>query len=108
MEIICPKCGKPAHRTKTKYGIRNYHCSLWSWGCAPLADKRTHKIRKEAHRSFDIIWESKFLTRSQAYRWLSKSLNIPVSECHMRFFDYEKCEKVIHLCNGFKSVLKLK
>lgn len=104
-KIICPKCGQVAKRTQTKYGIRNYCCNLWSWGNAPLVDKRTHNARKRAHENFDILWKSKLLTRAEAYKWLAKSMNLSGKKCHIKLFDYEKCKRVIRLCRNFHKLM---
>lgn len=102
-KIYCPKCGKEAKRTQTKYGIRNYcpEHNLWSWGNAPMVDRKTHKARTEAHNHFDFLWKSKTLTRTQAYAWLAKSLCISKEECHMKKMDYERAKQVSRLCRNF-------
>lgn len=102
IEVICPKCGKVAKNTQTKYGIRSYCCNLWSWKGAPLTDKKTHKARSNAHKHFDVLWKMGFMSRSEAYNWLSKALNISRDACHMKLLNYKQCKKVINLCKHFK------
>lgn len=108
IEVICPKCGKVAKNTQTKYGIRSYCCNLWSWKGAPLADKKTHKARIKAHRHFDILWKTGFLSRSEAYNWLSKTLNISKDVCHMKLLNYEQCKKVIRICRNFEKSMEFR
>lgn len=102
--LICPLCGRVATSTKTQYGVRNNCCSLWSWGDSPLVDKRTHNARKRAHEYFDIIWKEGFMTRSQAYAWLAKSLKISRNKAHMKKMDYKMAKRVIKLCRNFKTL----
>jgi hypothetical protein len=45
--VQCPKCGRMAVESTTKYGIRSSCCDLWSWDRDPLVDKATHEARKE-------------------------------------------------------------
>ena len=100
-KIICPKCNSIAKNVQTKYGLRSHCCNLWSWKGAPLVDRETHITRMTAHKHFDVLWKSGILTRSEAYEWLSRSLNIPKEECHMKIMQYNMAKKVIRLCRNF-------
>jgi hypothetical protein len=104
VSIICPKCGKEAKSTNTKYGTRNYCCDLYSWGDYPLVSKGTHKSRIKAHESFDRLWKSGLMKRSDAYTWLAKTLDIPQSKCHIKQFNKKMCRKVIQVCRNFKQL----
>jgi len=107
--LLCPKCGKVAVSTKTEYGLRNHcsHCNMWSWGNnSPLVSKATHSARQGAHKSFDIIWESRFMTRADSYEWLAKSLGISSKDCHMKKMNFETANKVIQLCRFFSQIGK--
>ncbi len=53
--------------------------------------------RKKAHITFDRIWKSGFLHRSQAYEWLSRSLHLSREDCHIKYFDKPLCEQVINV-----------
>jgi hypothetical protein len=101
-KILCPKCGKEAKTTKTKYGPRNSCCDMWSWGKSPLVDERTHKARRAAHAAFDPIWRSKTLSRTKAYKWLAKELRLPRELCHMKLMDADTAYDVVDLCRNFK------
>ncbi len=85
--IRCPKCGAKAHAETTRYGIRNRHCDLWSWGDAPLVNRETHEARKAAHAAFDTLWKSGLMSRGEAYRCLQKKLKLTPDECHMKLMD---------------------
>jgi len=70
--MVCPLCGNPPKTTETKYGRRNSCCNLWSWGISPLVCKDTHEARKQAHKTFDILWKNLGFSRSDCYRILYK------------------------------------
>ena len=97
---------------------------------AALPDKDVRKWRHLAHAAFDPVWHKKKdrksdrqkahsrkvsgkakerpakfvyqITREGAYRWLANALEIPVEDCHIRFFDIATCKKVIEICGGTK------
>jgi len=104
IKVICPKCGEEAKTIMTKYGIKNICCNLWSWGNAPLVEAKVHKARIRAHKTFDKLWKSGLLTRTQAYGWLSKALNIPKNKCHMKKMDYDTARRVVTICRNFNQL----
>ena len=105
--VICPRCGKPAKTAKTRYGVRNSCCDVWSWGDGqPMFDKFTHHARRSAHDSFDRLWKEKKMTRSAAYKWLSEKLKLPKRRCHIKQFNESQCFDVERLAE--KKIRKLK
>lgn len=50
-----------------------------------------------AHDAFDALWKSGEMTRTEAYRWLAKSMDLPSSAAHMEQFDVEQCQQVARL-----------
>ena len=84
---VCPKCGAYAgvHR-----GTIN--------GKGSVANKELRDARKRAHLYFDAIWQKELSSRTQAYKWLSLQLGIPVEITHIGMFTVEQCEKVIRIC----------
>ncbi len=100
---ICPICSAPAHRQNTVYGIRYWHCNLWSWDGYPLADSETHALRKKVHKLFDPLWQSNKMTRTEAYRCLARSLKIPYRKCHMKMMGKETLKKVLLLIKKHKE-----
>lgn len=42
----CPKCGREAKATQTRYGVRHDCCDLHSWHGRPLVDQATHDRRR--------------------------------------------------------------
>lgn len=100
---ICPKCGAAAHSIVTKYGPRYEHCDLWSWGNFPLVDKETHDLRQLAHSKFDPIWQSRKVSRTEAYRNLARKLKIPYRKCHMKLMGKKTLKKVLKIIEKEKK-----
>jgi len=78
-----------------------------------MSDKRTARARIAAHEAFDPIWmEGRKKTRGQrrtaAYQWLAKEMGLHPGQCHMRFMDFDQCQRVIALCApltcGFEDI----
>jgi len=72
------------------------------------ANKVLRDARHNAHLMFDPLVQSKVdagmkrkLAQTKAREWLSKQLNIDVSECHMGMMELDRCNKVIELCKPF-------
>jgi len=123
MNPDCPYCGKPSelvggdaiypHR-EDLYNKRFYRCAPCKAyvGCHPntekplgrLANAELRRAKMDAHKAFDSTWKSGALSRSQAYRWLAESLEIPADECHIGMFDVEACHKVIEACTGTPQI----
>lgn len=64
-----------------------------------LANRKLRKLRVQAHKSFDRLWHSGYMTREWAYKWLSVRLEIQEKQCHIGQFGEERCEQTIKLCN---------
>jgi len=112
---ICPHCAGKVEIAKNSeiYG-REY--GEWPWaylcrGCCAyvgmhpftaiplgtLADEPTRDARKRAKAAFNPLWESRRMTRSEAYSWLASQLDIAVGACHVGWFDVATCERVIKI-----------
>ena len=65
-----------------------------------LANKGLRELRVQAHKSFDRLWRSGYMTREWAYKWLSVRMEINEKQCHIGQFDDNRCEKTIKLCNS--------
>ncbi len=112
-EVNCPYCGSQAEFVDSKEVYGRSYGMIYLCRCKPefsyvgthkdtdkplgrLADRMLREYKKKAHAAFDPIWRSaKMMTRTEAYKWLSKELGIPGAECHIGMFDVEMCEKVI-------------
>lgn len=109
---VCPYC-----KCLTKYvhsevvygkGIKDYgmiyHCQpchAWvgvhkgtSQALGRLANGELRKAKNEAHKAFDIIWSQNYMTRTEAYEWLSDELDIDPEYCHIGMFNVATCKKV--------------
>ncbi|WP_342656814.1 hypothetical protein GKC68_10495 [Pantoea sp. RSPAM1] len=63
-----------------------------------LADFDTRQARKRCKKPFEKIWRSGLMSRTEAYHWLARELNINVSACHFGWFDVEQCESAKRIC----------
>jgi len=68
-----------------------------------LANPELRFWKKQAHEKFDKLWKGGIMNRSRAYTWLSRTLNIPLDECHIGMFDIEQCKAV---CNAVQQFNK--
>lgn len=67
-------------------------------GCHPntyvplgrMADKETRHLRAKVHESFDPIWRSGLMSRSDAYRWLASLLEIEYEACHISWLSKDQ------------------
>lgn len=64
-----------------------------------LANDELRKARKQAHNLFDKLWKepTRIMTRFNAYKWLSKKMNLKQSDTHIALFEIEQCKTVIEL-----------
>lgn len=66
-----------------------------------LANAQLRKLKVQAHDAFDKLWRKRYMTRTDAYAWLSKELEIPSDYTHIGMFSEATCQKVIDLCTKF-------
>lgn len=121
---ICPYCGKESERINSEvvYG-RDYGDLMICFDCdayvgihhnsdiakGRLANKALRELKKEAHKYFDYLWTrkmrinqiSKHESRTGAYLWLSKKMDIKIDYCHIGMFDESKTKEVINLCKPY-------
>ncbi|MBE8596809.1 zinc-finger-containing protein [Xenorhabdus sp. BG5] len=67
-----------------------------------LANKEVRAARNSCKRYFEQIWRSGRLTRTEAYHWLAKQLEISPSQCHFGWFDTDMCERAANICRRFR------
>ena len=60
-----------------------------------LANRRLRELRKEAHKYFNRIYEEGYMTKQDAYRWLSFAISAPMSHTHIGNLGEYYCEVVI-------------
>lgn len=60
-----------------------------------MASGELRALRIEAHRYFDRLHQSGLMTRSEAYLWLSVTLQSPLSQAHIGCLSEYYCRQVI-------------
>lgn len=68
-----------------------------------LANRELRRAKNAAHYSFDPIWREGGITRREAYALLAGMLQIPVTDCHIGWFDVVLCEKTVKVINEYKA-----
>ena len=125
--LICPYCGNLSVKSTGKeiyphrpdlYGKSFYICSPCRAyvGCHPntdiplgrLANAELRRAKNMAHACFDLLWKSGLIKRGQAYKWLSRTLDIPQQDAHIGMFDVETCKKVRDLSEAYYKELTQK
>lgn len=59
-----------------------------------LANSALRRLRMKAHGSFDPFWKKQGWSRTEAYSWLAKALELPRSKCHIAMMDNKLCQQV--------------
>lgn len=116
---ICPHCGSAIKIVSNAEIYNGQEFGEWPWAYKcdgefcdayvgmhpftniPLGTLATHAMRdarKRAKAAFNPIWQSKCMTRSEAYAWLASQLGIPKGECHIGWFDVDACNQVVRVC----------
>lgn len=125
MTILCDYCSQPArlvHGGVIYPHINLFYekgkpvpvSSRFFWQCVPcrayvgthkdsptnqplgrLANAELRNAKKAAHAIFDPLWKEKTMSRSKAYAWLARALEIDPKDCHIGMFDLDLCRKTI-------------
>ena len=116
---ICPYCGgevvcKDSSIIYGKSYGNVWICSNWPKcdayvGCQKGTEKPLGRLanpelrywKKQAHEKFDKLWKGGVMNRSRAYAWLSRTLGIPLDQCHIGMFDVDQCKAV---CNAVQEL----
>ena len=109
----CPYCGTVAVCIDSKeiYG-RSYGLA-WKCPTCPdvyvgchkgtrqplgrLADAELRNAKIAAHAAFDPLWKRGTMTRSEAYWWLAKALNL-AEPPHIGEMNLDQCRRVVEVC----------
>ncbi|TYS14325.1 hypothetical protein FZC78_19300 [Rossellomorea vietnamensis] len=114
--VACPYCGNNAKFITSKefYG-KDYGTNLYS--CRPcdayvgthgrsktplgtLANRSLREMRKRTHASFDPLWKSRRMSRSEAYQWISEVMQLPPEKAHIGMFNEKQCFELLkHIRN---------
>lgn len=103
--FTCPIHGLRVERRNGIFG-RYVCCPLYPSECDIVLNRGSddrwrvttqveRNARKRAHAAFDPLWQSRRMTRTQAYRRLAESLGIPIEQCHIGHFGEEMCDRVV-------------
>lgn len=57
--------------------------------------------RRKAHKVFDSLWQGGFMSRKEAYKWLTKELGWPPQNVHMAQMNRAQCQKVIECATSY-------
>lgn len=117
LEGHCPYCTAPVKRVKGNViyphrkdlADKDFIACIPCWayvGChartgeplGRLANKELRAAKMMAHAAFDPIWQNDEMTRTEAYAWLSKQLNLHARYTHIGMFDVEDCKRVVTVC----------
>lgn len=60
-----------------------------------LANKELRTLRRKAHFHFDQLYETGFMSREDAYEWLSATLGLPMEKAHIGQLGPYYCQQVI-------------
>ena len=66
------------------------------------------EARRRAHFHFDKLWKLEYMTRTEAYDWLSKIMDKSESKAHIRYMDKKECEQIVSYAMILLSKLKRK
>jgi zinc-finger-containing domain len=121
---ICDYCGNPAKMVSGAeiYAHRADLSEKIFWQCKPcdayvgthansadhialgrLANFELRRAKNAAHSAFDPMWKGGSVNRKTAYSWLSKTLGIKASLCHIGMFDVDQCKAVVKACAAMKE-----
>ena len=111
----CPYCGAPmilrsadgiykdnSHHAKL-YVCRNYpECDTYirtqpgtSLPLGTPANRELRALRIQAHRCFDALYLTGYMTKRDAYIWLANLLQAPQSQAHIGYLSEYSCRQVI-------------
>lgn len=65
------------------------------------------KLRNQAHKYFDKLWQSGLLTRFEAYKQLANYMELHINDTHIGMFNEKQCEEVIMFSERyFKELIR--
>jgi len=57
--------------------------------------RRLNKWKIRAHNSFDLLWQSRFMSRDAAYQYLQKLMGMDEDEAHIKNFNIDQCKELL-------------
>ena len=111
----CPYCGSPvAFRSadgiykENSKGTMLYVCSRYPecdayvravpgtrMPAGSMANSSLRALRSEAHKHFDLLFQTGLMTRDESYCWLAAKLQAPLSQAHIGRLSEYYCNQVI-------------
>ncbi len=103
--VICGECQSPMALKNSRFGkfwgCTRYPLCMGTHGAHPdgkplgvPANAATKQARMRAHAAFDRLWRSGKMSRTDAYRWMQKNMDLTKDEAHIGKFDMAKCAKL--------------
>jgi len=66
-----------------------------------MASSAIRRKRAKLHEVFDPVWEFKYLSRDDAYKWLAKELDLPSDiDCHIGLLNPTKLQQALDIMNA--------
>lgn len=62
--------------------------------------------RMETHQVFDAFWKGRHMSRTAAYKWLSKKMGLPEEKTHIGGFEMDQCQQVIDICRQIETAAR--
>jgi ssDNA-binding Zn-finger/Zn-ribbon topoisomerase 1 len=113
-DLTCPECGAAMRLKKSKYGLF-YSCSMFpacraSHGAHPdgrplgrpgTAEEKVARVC--AHEAFDTMYKGPNAPKSKsaAYQWMERVMDLTPEECHIGLFDMDACEELMRMVAEF-------
>ena len=68
-----------------------------------LANAELRQKRIQAHKAFNVIWESGLMEKWQAYRWMQAIFGLNTQQAHIAKFSLYMCDELIRRCEEFRQ-----
>lgn len=66
-----------------------------------MANHKLRALRKTAHRYFDQLYKSGYMTKDDAYYWLASVIDAPLSQAHIGYLSEYYCKEVIEKSKAY-------
>ena len=73
-----------------------------------MANHELRTLRRTAHRYFDQLYESGYMSKQDAYQWLADLIMAPLSEAHIGYLGEYYCKQVIEESRKLLEQQKIK
>lgn len=66
-----------------------------------MANSELRALRRSAHHYFDQLYKSGFMSKDDAYYWLSSIIDAPLSQAHIGYLSEYYCKQVIEQSKAY-------